>query len=450
MKAGTAKRCITPPIGIPLGGTFQRPVAESVHDDLWARSLALEDAGRGMVITSVDLLGIRPEFIAKVAWRVQGLIQVPAAHIIYACTHTHSGPDVAALMHDPIDSAYCEALEEKLVESACEAWENRRTATVRYGTGQVEGQCTNRRVLVQGGKVRMNWEAIPAEEIIGRGPIDPRLGLLAFDGKDGSPIAVIVHWTCHPAIVSPEPRQISADFPGVVNRMIERFGGEGRMPIFLNGAFGNINHILKISQVDAMLRGTAPGRPFEEMERVGTAVGMEALRVLGKAEKAESSMAIATTRIDLPVRALPVTTPGEANAAIARANEELGQAEMAGDPARIGEAIIAMTYARQWKMMLERNVGSISVPLRAFRIGQVAFVTLPGEPFVELGFNVRKASRFAETYVVGNADYYGYLPTGEAFAQGGYEVRTCTWSQFREDSDRALTFAAGMLLEKLE
>ena len=57
------------------------------------------------------------------------------------------------------------------------------------------------------------------------------------------------------------------------------------------------------------------------------------------------------------------------------------------------------------------------------RIGDVALVALPGEPFVELGLEIKRRSPAPHTFVVGYAnDWVGYLPTQVAWEQGGYEV----------------------------
>lgn len=449
MKAGSSKICITSQIGIPLGGTFERTLAESVHDDIYARSLALEDGDQKMIISSADLEGLRPEFTAKVSAEIEKNTGVPASHIMFASTHNHSSHDILALMHNNLDQTFFDTLQKQLVQVCCEAWNGRKEVAARFGTGSVEGECTNRRIHVKGDKVRMNWENIPEEDIVSHGPIDPRLGVITLDATDGSPIAAILHFTCHAAVVSPEPRQVSSDYPGVVNRMIEHFTGEGRVCIFLNGAFGNINHILKPAEVDCMLRGTAPGLPFEEAERVGSAVAVEALRVIKESKPIDASMDVVFGVADMPTRMPPVDTVDEAEKAIKHWTEARDTAAKAGDEAARGEAVINLVYAENWKMMLERNAKTLPAPMRAFRIGPVAFATIPGEPFVEIGFDVQKRSKYPQTFVIGDVDYMGYIPTEESFPQGGYEVRTCGWSQFREDADKLFANEAVKLLEKL-
>ena len=56
------------------------------------------------------------------------------------------------------------------------------------------------------------------------------------------------------------------------------------------------------------------------------------------------------------------------------------------------------------------------------RIGNVAFVGLPGELFCEFGMDIKKHSPAKHTMVIELAnDVIGYIPTENAFEQGGYE-----------------------------
>ena len=48
---------------------------------------------------------------------------------------------------------------------------------------------------------------------------------------------------------------------------------------------------------------------------------------------------------------------------------------------------------------------------------------MPGEIFVDIGLNIKKASPYPYTFVVEMANgAIGYLPTRKAFEQGGYET----------------------------
>ncbi len=56
---------------------------------------------------------------------------------------------------------------------------------------------------------------------------------------------------------------------------------------------------------------------------------------------------------------------------------------------------------------------------------QVAWVSLPGEVFVELGMTIRRASPFVCTTIAELANgHLGYIPNRVAYPQGNYEVNS--------------------------
>jgi neutral ceramidase len=58
-------------------------------------------------------------------------------------------------------------------------------------------------------------------------------------------------------------------------------------------------------------------------------------------------------------------------------------------------------------------------------LGNLAFVGIPGELFVELGLALKAIPHFARTFVAGYCnDLIGYIPTRAAYPEGGYEVDT--------------------------
>jgi hypothetical protein len=67
--------------------------------------------------------------------------------------------------------------------------------------------------------------------------------------------------------------------------------------------------------------------------------------------------------------------------------------------------------------------GEAEVSIRGFRLGDLGLVALPGELFVELGLSIKKSSPFGYTMIAGcSTGELGYIPTDEAYDEGGYEV----------------------------
>ena len=88
---------------------------------------------------------------------------------------------------------------------------------------------------------------------------------------------------------------------------------------------------------------------------------------------------------------------------------------------------LALTTWRD-KMLAEVRAGgakAIDIELQAIGIGDVIVLTVNGEMFSRFTDDVRKLSGIDGLFVVGYANRgYGYIPTREAYAEGGYETDT--------------------------
>ena len=74
---------------------------------------------------------------------------------------------------------------------------------------------------------------------------------------------------------------------------------------------------------------------------------------------------------------------------------------------------------------LENAPENFYLPLSALRIGNVALLGIPGEPFTEVGVGIKEAEGFDMIMPCSltNGDD-GYFPVQSAYDEGGYETRT--------------------------
>src|SRR5690606_16781916 len=80
--------------------------------------------------------------------------------------------------------------------------------------------------------------------VVGRnwdGPRDPEVHVLRLDRLDGSPLAAVVHFGCHPITVGPDNDRITPDFPGVVKQIVAE--ATGATCLFLQGAAGDVGPV---------------------------------------------------------------------------------------------------------------------------------------------------------------------------------------------------------------
>ena len=140
------------------------------------------------------------------------------------------------------------------------------------------------------------------------------------------------------------------------------------------------------------------------------AVADAALKGLATATyRADITLAVATTELELPVR-----KPSAAE--VARAEAILENAK--GRELKGLEEI----YAHE-TVAMAKYPETVKLVLQAMRIGDLAIVGIPCEVFAEIGLEIKKTSPFPATCVVSLANgYNGYLPTPAAARLGGYET----------------------------
>ena len=82
-------------------------------------------------------------------------------------------------------------------------------------------------------------------------------------------------------------------------------------------------------------------------------------------------------------------------------------------------------YARECQR-IAKLPAQMTAPVQVIRLGEAAIVALPGEVFVETGFNIKSASDANPLFLVSLANgYIGYICTDKALTEeGGYE----TWA----------------------
>ncbi|MBI4559197.1 MAG: neutral/alkaline non-lysosomal ceramidase N-terminal domain-containing protein [Candidatus Hydrogenedentes bacterium] len=225
-EAGAGKAEITPPLGTPLNGYFDRlgRGATRVHDPVWARSLYLDDGETKVFLINTDLCVLNRELRNRVLELAPNV--VPREHIILTATHNHSaqGATIRPLLFRSISGRFMpEVLEltaRGIVASMQAAYDARKRAAIGYTTTTQEGLSANRRH--------------------DGGVTDPQIGVLRVDDADGNPIAIAGNFAAHPTTVPDEDAlAVSADYPGFFYQELERLSGAGCVALFFNGAEGN-------------------------------------------------------------------------------------------------------------------------------------------------------------------------------------------------------------------
>ena len=257
------------------------------------------------------------------------------------------------------------------------------------------------------------------------GEADNTVRLIRLKREEADDIAII-NFSTHPDTVG--GCRISADWPGKARRFSEK-ELTGAKCMVVNGAEGDANHIdvSDPQQTVGYQMSTIMGRGITDvvLEIWDQVKPVETGKVWGKVE----------------MKFIPTNTKGmeetEKYQAL-RAAISRGEVEKPRDIAELGEIY---RIAELQKELLYQKV-----PVSVLCLGKVGFVGFGGEPFMEYAAAARKAGKdmYIITACLANGGQ-GYLPSKEAFDEGGYEART---SRFTPTVAEVLQGCAAELLEE--
>ena len=442
LKIGIAEVDYAPPVGCDMQGNYRGDdyASRGVHDPLYGRAIVAEDgSGRKAAVLTVDICWMRKATCDMMREYIAANSDIKAENVMVMATHTHSGP--RSLLDAPHAAEYL----RRAADAVLEANRNLHPAHLAVGRATEERVSFNRRLIATDGTVHMCWEKLPERYIKDfLGPKDPEVIAVTLSMKD-APGGMIVNFGCHPTTMTGNNWLYSADWPGYLVESLRRANGEGFIPMFFNGACGNV------TQVDYR-RGFVD--TFEECQRIGYMVGAAAMEAARNGSDATGDGHVRTLREWVALKHIEIT--GEQ---LAWAKGVVAQIEKHGMPPMQKDGFPVEQYAKDWVEMAKTQGQVDSVEVMAVRIGDVAMVGFPCEMFCEFGMRVKQQSPFQNTLVMGLAnDNRKYFPTLESFSQGpagfmpgisGYETTPGT-TLYEPGSGEKLVEVAIKLLERLK
>jgi hypothetical protein len=357
MNAGYAQAIITPRLDKPvyLAGFGQNRQAESVHDDLFVRAIALSDGDTRLVLCSLDLIGFFQNYVAEVARRVK--LEYPNVHILIASTHTHHGPDTMGIYGPDdkttgVDLAYIANLQDKVVATILECLEMKyQVSAMKSGSVHVPGIAKNAR----------------DPEIV-----DDELAVFQLLNADHNPIVTFVNFPCHPEVLFDKNTRITSDYPGVLRRTVE---AETLAPcVFTSGALGG------------MMTPDVTDHTFEEAQEMGVKLARAGLDLLQKT-RSISKIGIYFNRHTIS--------------------------------ARLTNILFKIAIRRGLLPEPRDHRGYVITEANLIRIGGCWLVSVPGELLPKLGLEIKKRLKDAGAQVAGviglGNDELGYILPKEDF-----------------------------------
>lgn len=430
--AGVARADVSPPSRIAQVNWGSQTHVESEGIDpagMVATALVLSDGKQKFAMVDVDALG--PDGAAAIARRASELTGIPVAHIRLAGTHTHSGPGFSRVrgpagvdpgVYERVIEAHRAATADKIVSAIVEA--NAKLEPAHIGGGRGAGTINiNRRVRAEAGR--------PAA--VGRNPegfVDREMIVFRIDNAQGRPLAVLVNFQCHGTVLAYENKLISPDWIGMTRRVVEQ-ALPGAKCLYFQGAAGNQGPVegftgdVSVAHRLGRILGHQAAALAVEIETVRRVPKFEGFvestayqakqhwRVEGPRD---ATLKFASKLVEVPRRRYTQQDLDQ----MARLVEQAKQTS--GGHAAIARVRRVQNLLDQWKQPYDPS--PIRVQIQALRVGEVAIVAMPGEPFAEIGAAIKKASPFPFTMFCGysSGDGGDYMPIASEYALGGYEV----------------------------
>ncbi len=426
-----------------------------VNDPCHAKALVLKSGGTTAVLITVDAVAIGGigrignGFLANVRAELRDF----ADEVIINASHCHG-----VVRSD---------LQQIVVQAVKDAAKNLVPVTAAAGVGSESRISENRRMLLKDGTqidMRRAYSMPRDEEVVSTGPIDPQIGLLRLDRADGTPLAVLYHFACHP-IMNPPGKGSSADFPGYASKVIEE--ATGAMAFFVQGCGGDINpvHYKEVS------------RPADA-EPLGTMLGASVLAASRRIEPQND----ATLKISREVIALPRAADYETRIAAIEAEQKTLVAALRPTNINFKTFLPLLMQHKLWpetpshyaqgylddaaplrqldadnKALVEAYLGNLAVMEKltrlnanlallkrhlaqtkaansatldaevcGLRVGAFKLVTFPGELTVQVGLDIKKAAGDANAHVSGYTNgYIWYTATERQRLNSGYAQEDC-------------------------
>lgn len=440
----------------------------TVHDPLQVKALYLEQGGTSAVILTMDTISIgggydvEDGFLPELRRRLEQRTGIPGGHLLVNASHTHTPGRMLC--------SHAEQLERAL---AAIVQAQAGAVPVRFGAGRgIERRFGfNRTLRLRDGRqwtVRQSNPCPWDEEVATVAPHDPEVIVWRFDRMDGTPLAVLFNFGCHPLLGLPG-HPVTANFPGFAAARLEKELGCGCQALFVQGAGGDVveENFKDTGVRDARLpgqylaetcadiwRGIAPvaeeplrliRREVAFPRRTDIPARMAALRERQREHLAGLRFTSLNFRAFLPLylqHALNPAVPGgygyryQVEAARGEAlqvqtdaknrqdvQKYLSNLKSMEELAQIEDALGTLQFHQE---LINRLGAEAPSEILALRLGESALVSSATEMLSAVGMRLKRSSPFAVTMV--SAYSNGYLHYGvpaEDYGLGGYESTEC-------------------------
>jgi len=409
LRAGVARREITPPVGIfsRCWGAALHEAAEGVHRPFFATALALEPldqaSAKPQVILSIDLGWLEPPETEEMLARFRAAGALEGAQLLTLLSHTHAGANLSMGVSDRPGAELIRPYFDQMVDTASEA--------VREALGRTEPVWMS--FGAGGCDLAVNrdlWDEEFGEYVCGFNPdgtADDTVMVGRVSRDDGSVLATLVNYSCHPTSLGPGNRLLSPDYIGAMREIVE--SSVGGLCLFALGASAETTpresysaevavadrngRQLGFAAASALLSLLPPGKEMAYSGPVisGATLGAwECRDVSGGALKSAETLRSVTLPLEVPLK--PIESPEALQQRYEGARQALEEAQAEGDAIPIRNATAMLERARR---QLARKPhlptgGVLPYDLWLWQIGDAFLVGVRGEPHSLLQTELRR------------------------------------------------------------
>ncbi len=331
---------------------------KKVLDTLQARCCYIRYKGTSVALIGADIFGM---LRIDLRYMRQVLAEKGHPNVIVGMSHTHAAPDTIGV-YGFFPNEYVKSVKKALHDSVIRAAEAAKpTAQVKFVS--VDLPLDGARVMGMTRNCR------------NPGVVNPQLAVITFHGVDGKLLGTLVNHACHPETLNSDKHKLfSADWVGPFREAVDK--ELGATTVFLNGALGG------------MVTGDSPGRRPEDIELMGNLL---ARYVVQYAKLAQPTNQHTLKVVHRPLQVFPTNLKLKTLAAVKGGKDLLVE-------------------------------GRIPTELYYVRLGTAEFITVPGELFPEIGFDIQARMTGYPRMIVGLAnDELGYIVPGYDFNDQRYE-----------------------------
>lgn len=440
--------------GLPTRGQTGALI-ERVGSDLYT-TIALLDLGNQRICLVISPLEIRGlQFRQLLLPRLAETIGLPEEQILLCCDHNHSVPSLYPdFLHDyqtpsPVP-AKIELLNplgaellRQILDAARELPDRLQPVTLAFGSVPETRVAYNRKGHWPDGTPYFIREKERLE--LGddyTGVIDPDADVLSFHAADGKPVLILCRHTAHPVTAyHPEHMIAFGDWPQLAVDHLREALRDPDLPVaFLQGCCGNVNSRF-------FLTGD-----LDRSRELGSYLGKSFTRAYEERQAVEmKEAAFQLLPVNIPYAPLPPReelvrdleeirafekSPHTRNQYGAYSCVGLNFPEVLSAPYR--SAVIRMNIPwYEWAIEQHDRIALDTIPRNLpihcplLRLGNLALIGLPFEPYVETGLLLKKIAQPVRLLPCGYINQsYGYIPDSAGVGDREYMSSFYRYTRF--------------------